>query len=80
MVDEEMLRKVGRSPLVLVVETQNIKSGLGTRFGTWLLERGLAPKYAHFGTTREGNGGLEEQVPYQGLTFEAISQKVKALI
>lgn len=78
--DEDMLRKIGQSDLVVVVETQNIKTGLGSRFGTWLLERELTPKYAHFGTTKEGNGGLDEQIPYQGLTFEAVGQKIKTLI
>ncbi len=27
---------------------------LGSKFGTWLLERGLTPKYAHMGATKEG--------------------------
>ena len=65
---------------VLVVETQNMKTGLGARFGTWLLKRGFTPKYAHMGTTKEGNGGLEEQIPYQGLTYEQISRKIRELI
>ena len=40
---------------------------LGSKYGTWLLERGLTPKYAYIGTRKEGCGGLQEQVPYQGL-------------
>ena len=40
---------------------------LGSKYGTWLLERGLTPKYAHIGTHKEGCGGLQEQVPFQGL-------------
>jgi hypothetical protein len=54
--------------MVLVVEPLNVNTGLGLRMGTWLLERGFAPKYAHIGTHREGSGGLWEhayhQVPY----------------
>lgn len=40
---------------------------LGSKYGTWLLERNLTPKYGYLGTTKEGCGGLWEQIPYQGL-------------
>lgn len=58
---------------------------LGSKLGTWLLERQLTPKYGYMGTTKEGAchasyniwtipkditlgcGGLQEQIPYQGL-------------
>ena len=40
---------------------------LGSKFGTWLLERQLTPKYGYMGTTKEGSGGLWEQVYHQGL-------------
>ncbi len=80
VVDEHMLKTIGKSDFILVVETQNMKTGLGSRFGTWLLERGYAPKYAHMGTVKEGNGGLEEQIPYQGLTRENMTKKIKELI
>jgi hypothetical protein len=64
----------------------NVSWQLGSKFGTWLLERGLTPKYGYMGTTKEGAchvsykswilctkkvtlgcGGLQEQIPYQGL-------------
>jgi transketolase len=80
LVDEEMMAKVGRSPFVLVVEAFNRKTGLGSRFGTWLLERGCSPKYAYLGTHEEGCGGLWEQFPYQGLDPVSIMNKVKALV
>ena len=79
-VDEEMLARIGNSDFVLVVETQSVKTGLGARMGTWLLERGLTPRYAHLGTVREGNGGLAEQIPYQGLAAEDIMHAVKTLL
>jgi transketolase len=72
VIDEEMLAKVGASPFVMVVESQNSKTGLGIRFGTWLLERGLHPKYAHLGTSRIGQGGIAEQLPHQGLAVQDI--------
>ncbi|KAL5529748.1 hypothetical protein ACEPAG_5733 [Sanghuangporus baumii] len=79
IVDEQMIKKVGSSPFVLVVESQNQKTGLGSRFGTWLLERNLHPKYAHLGTIKEGCGGLQEQIPHQGLDPESIITKIRAL-
>lgn len=76
LVDEEMMVEVGKSPFALVVESQNTKSGLGCRYGTWLLERGLAPRYSHMGTCRIGHGGIAEQLPHQGLAVEDIKKKI----
>ncbi len=80
IVDEEMMEKIGRSPFVLVVEAFNRRTGLGSRFGTWLLERGYTPNYARLGTYREGCGGLWEQYPYQGIDSDGIISHVKGLI
>jgi len=79
-IDEDMLAKVGKSPLVLVVESFNRKTGLGSRYGTWLLERGFTPKFAHIGTHKEGCGGLWEQFPHQGLDPVGIMAKVKSMM
>ena len=54
-------------------------TGLGSRYGTWLLERGLAPKYRHIGTTKEGCGGLWEQMAHQGIDPDSIAAAVKEL-
>jgi hypothetical protein len=62
------------------VEAFNRKTGLGSRFGSWLLERGLTPKFAYLGTHEEGCGGLWEQYPYQGLDPTGIMKKVKELV
>lgn len=80
VIDEEKLTLVGKSPLALVVETQNSKTGLGIRYGTWLLERGLTARYAHMGTHREGQGGLSEQIPYQEMATEDILSTVRSLL
>jgi transketolase C-terminal domain/subunit len=80
VVDEEMLAKVGKAPFVLVVESLNRRTGLGSRFGSWLLERGLTPKFAHLGIHKEGCGGLWEQFPHQGIDPEGIMKKVKELV
>ena len=80
VIDEDMLAKIGNSPMVLVVESYNRKTGLGSRFGSWLLERGLTPKYAHIATHKEGCGGLWEQFPHQGIDPAGIMAKVKELL
>ena len=80
VVDEEMMAKIGKSPMVMVVEAFNRRTGLGSRFGSWLLERGYAPKFAYLGTHEEGCGGLWEQFPHQGIDPVGIMSKVKGLI
>ena len=80
VIDNAMLDRVGSSPLTLIVESQNAKTGLGSRYGSWLLERGLAPKFAVMATTKIGHGGLTEQLPYQGLDTDAIIAKIKAMV
>ncbi len=77
--DEDMMARLGKAPFVLVVETQNEKTGLGSRFGSWLLSRGYAPKYAAMGVTRLGRGGLSEHIPYQGLDPDSILAKIRTL-
>ncbi|KAF8912308.1 thiamine diphosphate-binding protein [Mucidula mucida] len=79
IVDEQTLAKVGASPFVLIVESFNQKTGLGSKYGTWLLERGFTPKYGYMGTTKEGSGGLWEQIPYQNLDPQSIISKVQTL-
>jgi transketolase len=80
VVDEETMAKVGKAPFVLVTEAFNRKTGLGSRFGSWLLERGYTPKFAYLGTHEEGCGGLWEQYPHQGIDPVGIMAKVKELV
>jgi transketolase len=80
VVDEEMMAKIGKTSFVVVVEAFNRKTGLGSRFGSWLLERGYTPKYAYLGTHEEGCGGLWEQYPHQGIDPVGIMKKVKELV
>lgn len=78
--DADMLKRIGESSAVLVVETQNAKTGLGSRMGTWLLEKGLHCRYGALGTRRDGRGGLSEQIPYQGLGTRDIEKCLTHLI
>ncbi|MDB9527787.1 transketolase C-terminal domain-containing protein [Oscillatoria sp. CS-180] len=80
VVDEDMMAKVGQAPFVLVTESFNRRTGLGSRFGSWLLERGYTPKFAYIGTHEEGCGGLWEQFIHQGIDPNGIMAKVKELI
>lgn len=79
VIDEAALARVGKSPFVLVVESQNRNTGLGARYGSWLLSRGLTPRYNHLGVTRLGEGGLWEQMTHQGLDSADIQKAVQAL-
>jgi len=78
-VDEETLDHIGASRFVLLVESQNRRTGLGSRFGSWLLGRGHHCAYDHLGVTRIGSGGLWQQIPHQGLDPAAIAAAVKRL-
>ena len=80
VVDDQMLAKVGLAKAVLVVESQNSKTGLGSRFGTWLLERGFAPKLKTMGSQRLGRGGLDEQIKNQNLTPQDIAAAMRVLL
>jgi len=79
-VDEDTMEKIGKSPFVLVVESLNSRTGLGIRFGTWLLERGLVPNYDYMGTTRPGNCGQEEQILHQGLGVDGLREKLSSFL
>lgn len=80
VVDDEVMAKVGKAPFVLVVESQNRSTGLGMRYGSWLLERGYSPRYAHMGVTKAGFGGLWEQMTHQELDSVHVQAKVKSLL
>eukprot|EP01064_Diplonema_japonicum_P014085 TRINITY_DN2160_c2_g1_i1.p1 TRINITY_DN2160_c2_g1~~TRINITY_DN2160_c2_g1_i1.p1 ORF type:complete len:664 (+),score=215.48 TRINITY_DN2160_c2_g1_i1:51-1994(+) len=80
IVDEEMIQKVGKAGFLLIVEPLNTKTGLGSRFGTWLLTRGLAPKFASTGVHREGEGGLWEHAFHQKYDSESVVAKVRSMI
>ena len=78
-VDEDVMKLIGSTPFVMVVEPFNRKQGLGVRFGTWLLERGLSPAYGYVGATKEGCGGLWEHAYHQGYDSVSVQTAVKAL-
>ena len=77
--DEAMLAKIGASRFVLVAESLNKRTGLGSRFGTWLLQRGYHPKYDHVGAYREGCGGLWQHMGHQGIDSEQLQAKIREL-
>lgn len=79
VVDEEAIKNYGSSPFVLVIESIAQKTGLGSRIGSQLLERKLTPKFGSLGVTKEGCGGLFEQINAQGLAPDDIVSAVKAI-
>ena len=79
-IDREMLKKVGSSPAVVFVESQNEKSGFGNRYAKALLEGGFSPKFLHLAAVRPGKGGIWEHIPHQGLDPQTILKKVKGLV
>lgn len=71
--DEDVMAKLAKAKWVLVAEEFNIKTGLGSRFGSELLKRGFAGKYNHLGVHKEGSGGLWRQMGFQGLDPDGIA-------
>jgi len=80
LVDPQMMRTLAGAPFVLVTEGWNVRTGLGSRFGSDLLKAGFKGRYDHIGTNREGCGGLWQQMGYQGLDPAGISRAVKRLL
>jgi transketolase C-terminal domain/subunit len=79
VVDESMMRTLAQAPWVLVVEGWNVKTGLGSRFGGYLLRYGFKGRYAHLGTHLEGSGGLWQQMGYQGMDSAGIGAAIERL-
>ena len=79
IVDKAMMAKLAVAPFVLFAEGWNVRTGLGGRFGTQLLQVGFKGRYNHLGVYREGCGGLWQQIGYQGLDSPGIQAAVKVL-
>jgi transketolase C-terminal domain/subunit len=79
VVDPAMMARLAAAPFVLFTEGFNVRTGLGGRFGTQLLQAGFKGRYSHLGVNREGCGGLWQQIGYQGLDSAGIREAVKAL-
>lgn len=80
VVDTAMMKRLAAAPFVLVAEAWNVKTGLGSRFGSYLLQAGFKGKFNHIGTHLEGSGGLWQQMGYQGLDPEGIQRAISALL
>lgn len=86
VIDPAMMEKLAAAKFVLVVESFSTKTGLGSKFGTWLLmtqhaqNGGALCKYGQVGTHTEGGGGLWEQAYHQGFDSLSIQDKVKTMV
>ena len=76
--DYSTIEKAVNAPFVLVVENQNIKTGLGSKFGTLLSK--YSQRYDHMGVNKAGVGGLNEQISYQELDCDNIKEKVMFML
>jgi len=79
VVDLAMMKKLAAAPWVLVVEAYNVKTGLGSRFGSYLLKAGFKGNFDHIGVHKEGSGGLWQQMGYQGLDPAGITAAIQKL-
>jgi transketolase C-terminal domain/subunit len=77
--DETTMKMLKDAAFVLVAEGFNVKTGLGSRFGSALLKAGFKGRYNNIGTHVEGPGGLWQQMGFQGVDPEGIMKAVKAL-
>lgn len=79
MHDPATIKRVQNAPFVLVAECFNVRTGVGSRYGSVLLKAGYKGKYDHIGSHKEGPGGTWQQIGYQGLDPDGIIKAVKAL-
>jgi transketolase len=80
LIDHDMMTKLSTVPFVLVAEGWNVKTGLGSRFGSYLLQTGFKGKYDHVGINKEGSGGQWQQMGYQGLDPKGIAMAIQKLV
>src|ERR1700744_4706624 len=80
VVDPDSMKTLAAAPFVLVTEGWNVKTGLGSRFGSYLLRAGFKGRYNHIGTNREGSGGLWQQMGHQGLDSPGIEKAIRELL
>ena len=78
--DDDMMARLVASPAVLVAESFNVNTGLGSRLGTELLKRGFKGSYNNIGTNKEGSGGLWQQMGYQGVDADGILAAMTGLL
>jgi transketolase len=79
VMDEEMMEILADAPYVLLVEGWNVKTGLGSRFGSYLLKAGFRGRYNHIGEHSEGAGGQWQQMGHQGLDSAGIRRAIETL-
>ena len=77
--DEDMMSRLAAAPFVLVAESFNVNTGLGSKFGSELLKRGFKGAYNNIGACKEGSGGLWQQMGYQGIDSTGIQVAAREL-
>ena len=86
VVDDVMMEIVAASKMCLVVEPLGKRTGMGSKFGTWLLNTQHAQngntlcKFGHIAVHHEGGGGLWEHAYTQGYDSESVQAKVEQML
>lgn len=87
VVDNTMMEKLAScNGICLVVEPLGKNTGVGSKFGSWLLATehaqngGTLPRFASIATHREGGGGLWEQAYHQGYDSISVQKKIKQML
>ena len=80
VMDRETMKLLAGASFVLVAESFNVNTGLGSRFGTELLKLGFKGRYNNIGTHQDGCGGLWQQMGHQGLDAAGSMKALKELM
>ncbi len=80
VIDPQTMKMLSSASFVLVAESFNVNTGLGSRLGSELLKAGYKGRYNHIGTNKEGCGGLWQQMSFQGIDSAGIEKAVRALV
>jgi transketolase len=75
--DEEAIRMAAATGLVATYEDHNIRTGIGSIIGTYLMENRLDCRFMRFGITEYGISGTpEDNYKHQKLDPESIAQAI----
>ncbi|MFT4297696.1 MAG: transketolase C-terminal domain-containing protein [Candidatus Woesearchaeota archaeon] len=80
VVDNTSMKLVAKYKHVILIESLSENTGLGIRFGTWLLKHGFKGRYMHLGTAKQGKGGTAKQIPFQELDSKTLQRKIKLFL
>ncbi len=79
--DNESIIKAARTGLLMVYEDHQIRTGLGSIVGTFLMKKGIQCKFDHLAINRYGGSGSPEALyKDQGLDTESLVSRITLLL